>query len=44
MKDVVDEEEGKKKDKFFVKIIRVEEEFGEGDDDVEVDVDIGKWK
>jgi transcription initiation factor TFIID subunit 13 len=44
MKDAVDEEEGKKKDKPSVKTTRVEEELGEGDDDAEADADIGKRK
>lgn len=42
MKDAVDEEEGKKKDKGSSKASRMEEELGEGDDDAEADADIGK--
>jgi transcription initiation factor TFIID subunit 13 len=42
MKDAVDEEEGKKKDKGSSKASRLEEELGEGDDDAEADADIGK--
>ncbi|KAL2213914.1 hypothetical protein CC79DRAFT_1316660 [Sarocladium strictum] len=41
MKDAVDEEEGKKKDKGSSKASRLEEELGEGDDDAEADADIG---
>lgn len=43
MKEAVEEEEGKKKEKAS-KAPKMEEELGEGDDDAEADADIGKRK